>query len=743
MFHGCFTRGNRRGFLLVRGKFDVRRGLGPLLVARFLGRVGGGRALTLSVLGESAVLLGIGGAQVAGIGGRDIAGLRVSFGISSFRVGFGLLVGGIVCDRVSRGILHGRLVRALGTRNLRRIGGHILSSLGPLTVGNDRLDTDGRQGEGGLGVEGLCFAALVSIATFLGAAGLGLALGVGLFAGTLEGGGARIGLGGAGEEALASADGGRGEGLSELRVRVAGGLDDLAQRALGDHLGFVAGDAGASLGEFALAVGHGAAAGTLGLAAGSDHARGVDGILGRGGGVTGRGDSGGCATRRGAGLLTGRRGRTRVGSRRARGGPGLVRAGDSGELGGQARDAFAAHVLLDGDGLARLDALGGARPRLFGDDPRDELLAQVCAKVGEVAGVLRRDQDAHGDRVLVGVGDLHTPRAPVPQVGGGQELLDLGADEGHGGGPVELEFDRAELGGGATRPVLEGRLREVTARNDEAALIPDAHDHVGERDFLDGASFFLLAGDDDVAHADRVGEGQLQAGEDVTEGLLGRETGDHRDDAGGGQDGGHGLAGDLEGSDDGDHAHDDDDRLGEAAQHLGLGLEAARASLVRILARLGGVLEDPRGGVGHPGQAGEGDDEQNVHEERRDRRAVPVGQVGVDQRDAESRPRSPGREREVARAAHARQDRRGRGRLGERLTCQGGQEDREDDTHEGADERAEDQEGEVNGRGHGGLRPGLWVCDRAREGVRGLGEGTECWCHVHASRVGRLADEIL
>ena len=23
MFHGCFTRGNRRGFLLVRGKFDV------------------------------------------------------------------------------------------------------------------------------------------------------------------------------------------------------------------------------------------------------------------------------------------------------------------------------------------------------------------------------------------------------------------------------------------------------------------------------------------------------------------------------------------------------------------------------------------------------------------------------------------------------------------------------------------------------------------------------------------------
>ena len=469
----------------------------------------------------------------------------------------------------------------------------------------------------------------------------------------------------------------------------------------------------------------------------------MGGVLGGSGRGTGRGDHGGSAARRGAGLLTGRRGRTRVGSRRTRDGHGLVRAGDPSELGGQARDAFAAHVLFDGHGLAGLDALGGARPRLFGDDPRDELLAHVRAQVGEVSGVLRGDEDAHGDRVLVGVGDLHAPRAPVPQVGGGQELLDLGANEGHGRGPVELELNGAELGGGATRPVLEGRLREVTAGNDEAALVPNAHDHVGERNFLDGPRLLLVAGDDDVTHADRVGEGQLQAGEHVTESLLGGKTEDHRDDAGGGQDCGHGLAGDLKGADDRDGTHDDDDRLGEPAQHLGLSLEAARTPLVRILASLGGVLEDPRGGVRHPRQAGEGDDEQHVHQHGGDGRAFPVRKVGVDQRDAESRPRSPGREREVARAAHARQDRRGRGRLGERLAREGGDEDRDDDTHEGADERAEDQEGEVNGRGHGGLRPGLWVGDRPREGVRGLGEGTECWCHSHASRVGRQADEIL
>ena len=357
--------------------------------------------------------------------------------------------------------------------------------------------------------------------------------------------------------------------------------------------------------------------------------------------------------------------------------------------------------------------------------------------------VLRGDQDAHGHRVLVRVGDLHAPRAPVPQVRGGQELLDLRADEGHGRGPVELELNGAELGGGATRPVFEGRLREVAARNDEAALVPNTHDHVGECDFLDGTRLMLVASDDDVTHADRVGEGQLQAGEHVTEGLLGRETGDDREDTGRGQDGCHGLAGDLEGADNGDHADDDDDRLGEATQHLRLRLKAARTPLVRFLASPGGVLEHPGGGVGHPRQAREGEDEEHVHEEGRDRRAVPVGQIRVDQRDAEPRPRSPRGEGEVTRAAHARQDRRGRGSLRESLTQERGHDDRDDDTHEGADDWAENQEGEVNGRGDGGLRPGLRVGNRPREGVRGLGEGTECWCHSHASRVGRLADEIL
>ena len=527
----------------------------------------------------------------------------------------------------------------------------VLTRLSLYILGHDRLDADGRQGEGRLGIQGVRAAVLVAFAAFLGATNPGLALGVGLFAGALEGGGALIGVGGSGEEALSSPDGGRGEGLRELRVRVAGGLDDLAQRGLGDHLGLVVRSGGSTLGEFALAVRHRAAASALGLTAGGDHARGMGGILGRNARRHGASGGRGASRRTTCGRALPCDG---VGGRHARGGHGLVRAGDPRKLGGQARDAFAAHVLLDGHGLARLDALSGARPRLFRDDPRDELLAQVRAQVGQVSGVLRGDQDAHGHRVLVGVGDLHTPRAPIPQVRGSQELLDLRADEGHGRRPVELELNGAELGCGATRPVLEGRLREVAARNDEAALIPDAHDHVGECDFLDGTRLLLVAGDDDVTHADRVGEGQLQAGEHVTESLLGRETGDDREDASRGQDGRHGLAGDLERADDGNHADDDDDPLGEAAQHLRLRLETARTPLVRFLAGFGGVLEHPGGGVGHPREAREGEDEEHVHEEGRDRRAVPVGQIRVDQSDAEPRPRSPGGEGEVARAAHAR-----------------------------------------------------------------------------------------
>ena len=483
----------------------------------------------------------------------------------------------------------------------------------------DRFDPDGSQRGGRLSILSLglgCMAALTGLAAILNAAGVGLALSENLLARAGQGCGALVGISRTGEETLPTTDGCVRQALGDLRVPVTCGLDDLAQRGLGDHLSLV-GSGSLSLGHFSLTISHRTASNPLCLAACGNHACGVRRVLGLLANGPLRADRRGRTTQ--GGILRRAPCPTRVGGRRARRGHGLVRAGDPSELGSQARDAFTTHIFFDGHGRARLDVLDGASPRLFGDDPRDEVLAQVSAQVIEVSGVRRGHENAHGDGLRIRVGDLHSPRAAVPQVGGSQELLDLRADQSHGGGPIELKLDRAQLGGSAARPVLEGSLREVAAGDDETALIPDAHDHIGERDLLDRTSLLLVAGDNDVAHADRVGEGQLQSGENVTEGLLGSETEDHGNNTRGGQDSCHDLAGGVEGSDHSNRANKEDDHLNQTAQNLGAGLEAARTASVGGLSGLRGVFEDPRGGVAHPRHAGQARDEEQVHEERRDR----------------------------------------------------------------------------------------------------------------------------
>ena len=103
----------------------------------------------------------------------------------------------------------------------------LLDSLG-VAVELDGLDADGGQSRGRLVIQGLVSAALASLVALLDAAGVGLALGEDLLAGARQGGRAFIGIGGAGEEALTAADGRGRQGLRELRILVAGGLDDLA-----------------------------------------------------------------------------------------------------------------------------------------------------------------------------------------------------------------------------------------------------------------------------------------------------------------------------------------------------------------------------------------------------------------------------------------------------------------------------------------------------------------------------------
>ena len=66
-------------------------------------------------------------------------------------------------------------------------------------------------------------------------------------------------------------------------------------------------------------------------------------------------------------------------------------------------------------------------------------------------------------------------------------------------------------------------------------------------------------------------------------------------------------------------------------------------------------------------------------------------------------------------AAHATQDRRGHGRLRQRLTRQDGQDHRGDQAKDGTDDGSEEQEGQVDGGIHGCLRARLRVSGGARE----------------------------
>ena len=135
------------------------------------------------------------------------------------------------CDR--RGGRHGDgslRSRPLGLSICLSIGALVLSLLDSLGVAVelDGLDADGGQSRGRLVIQGLVSAAFASLVALLDAAGVGLALGEDLLAGARQGGRAFVGIGGAGEEALTAADGRGRQGLRELGILVAGGLDDLA-----------------------------------------------------------------------------------------------------------------------------------------------------------------------------------------------------------------------------------------------------------------------------------------------------------------------------------------------------------------------------------------------------------------------------------------------------------------------------------------------------------------------------------
>ena len=224
-----FRRGSiRRGSIRRLDVLDGNGGRSLLDLAGLDGRALDGRAL-----GELVLLLG-GGLSLDRLGLGVLSGSRGCLR-SSVRGGHGSGSNGTssasACDR--RGGRHGDgslQSRPLGLSIGLSIGALVLSlrdSLG-VAVELDGLDADGGQSRGRLVIQGLVSAALASLVALLDAAGVGLALGEDLLAGARQGGRAFIGIGGAGEEALTAADGRGRQGLSELRILVAGGLDDLA-----------------------------------------------------------------------------------------------------------------------------------------------------------------------------------------------------------------------------------------------------------------------------------------------------------------------------------------------------------------------------------------------------------------------------------------------------------------------------------------------------------------------------------
>ncbi len=112
----------------------------------------------------------------------------------------------------------------------------------------------------------------------------------------------------------------------------------------------------------------------------------------------------------------------------------------------------------------------------------------------------------------------------------GVELLAEGVD---GDGVVDVEEGGAHDVGGLAGPVLEGVFDEVGERDDEAAEVPDLDDDVGGVDLFDASP--LALDDDDVVDADGLGDGDLEAGEEVGCGGLGGGGEDEGGDAGGGE----------------------------------------------------------------------------------------------------------------------------------------------------------------------------------------------------------------
>ena len=156
----------------------------------------------------------------------------------------------------------------------------------------------------------------------------------------------------------------------------------------------------------------------------------------------------------------------------------------------------------------------------------------------------------------------------------------------------------------------------------------------------------------DVVHPDGVGEGELEAGEDVGQRGLGGQAGDEGDDAGGGQDAGAGGPGGGNVSSIAAAAQDADHHDGEPAQQGDLGAHPAGVPVVgdvhvvarqrQVGRREHGDRHEPADGADQrepqqprhrllpaagPGHGIEDGDERGQHQQRAQRGAAAAGDV--------------------------------------------------------------------------------------------------------------------
>jgi hypothetical protein len=249
-------------------------------------------------------------------------------------------------------------------------------------------------------------------------------------------------------------------------------------------------------------------------------------------------------------------------------------------------------------------------------DEGDEFLADFAAEIPRSGGVSGGGEGADLDGFIGGVGDLKNADLAIPKGRLLEDTLEFSAERVDGDGIIGIEKDAAEDIGGDSRPILEGPFDEVIDGEDEAAQIPDPDNDVGEGDFLDPAPFVF--DDDDVIDANGLGEGDLEAGEEIGDGSLGGEADDDADDAGGGEDAGAELPDLIEEHEDGGEREDGDDEEKGFFKDEDLGMNLARAEIVsdgdviaaddELLAEVNDLDKDPGDGTDDEEAAGPGDE---------------------------------------------------------------------------------------------------------------------------------------